>query len=96
MLKAVVAATAAVTIASSGLAYAQHDERQFGAKFETKADNGDLAMGEATRLAGKSSADKTEPAALSGKFTGQHGASFGRKLMTGEPPAFGPKAATSI
>lgn len=64
-----------------------------GRVFGAKTVNGDLAIGEAKLLADNPAvADKTGLAV----FAGPQGASFGRKITIGEPPAFGPKAAMSI
>lgn len=68
-----------------------------GRVFGAKTVDGDLAIGEGALFAGKSLVgDKSEPTAFTGKFVGQQGAGFGRKITIGEPPAFGRKAVTSI
>jgi hypothetical protein len=72
--------------------------------FGTKTLNGDLAVGEAVLLTGKT----VEPIAFSGKLLAAEPATFGSKLTTvapgtfgrkiiiGEPQLLGPKAVTSI
>jgi LTXXQ motif family protein len=68
-----------------------------GRVFGAKTVNGDLMIGEATLFPDKPLVSgKTEPVVFGGKFTGQEGAAFGRKITIGEPPLFGPKAVTGI
>jgi hypothetical protein len=102
--------TADAEVYAQGFLNRTVDSVVVGRVFGSKSVDGDLMVGGASLLSGKSPMSRKtpapvafggnltviEPGAFGPKLTAPEGVTFGRKITIGEPPVFGRKVVTSI